>query len=107
AQVRPLLPAEPATLVLVASRRRMTALEGANSLSLDVMSESEASDLFRRVAGADRIANEPEQLAHVLDLCGRLPLAIQIAAARLRDRPSWSVADLISQLERRGGRART
>ncbi|WP_370349595.1 BTAD domain-containing putative transcriptional regulator [Catenulispora sp. EB89] len=106
-QVRPLLPAEPGTLVLIASRRRMTALEGAVPLSLDVMPESDAYDLFSHIAGADRAAAEPEEVKLVLDLCGRLPLAIQIAAARLRDRPSWSVADLVGQLQRRDGRART
>ena len=106
-QVRPLLPAEPGTLVLIASRRRMTALEGAVPLSLDVMPESDAYDLFSHIAGVDRAAAEPDEVKLVLDLCGRLPLAIQIAAARLRDRPSWSVADLVGQLRRRGGRART
>ncbi|WP_344665003.1 AfsR/SARP family transcriptional regulator [Catenulispora yoronensis] len=107
AQVRPLLPAEPGTLVLIASRRRMTALEGAVPLPLDVMPEDDAYKLFSHIAGADRIAAEPEEAKAVLTLCGRLPLAIQIAAARLRDRPSWSVGDLVSQLRRRGGRART
>ncbi len=107
AQVRPLLPAEPGTLVLIASRRRMTALEGAKPLSLDVMPDRDAYELFSRIVGVDRATTEPDQVTLVLELCGRLPLAIQIAAARLRDRPSWSVSDLVGQLRRRDGRART
>ncbi|MBS2531655.1 tetratricopeptide repeat protein [Catenulispora sp. NF23] len=106
-QIRPLLPAEPGALVLIASRRRMAALEGAVPLSLDVMPKRDAYELFSHIAGADRVTAESDQVALVLELCGRLPLAIQIAAARLRDRPSWSVADLVGQLRRRSGRART
>jgi tetratricopeptide (TPR) repeat protein len=107
AQIRPLLPAEPGTLVLIASRRRMAALEGAVPLSLDVMPEQDAYKLFSQIVGLERAAAESGQVALALELCGRLPLAIQIAAARLRDRPSWAVADLVKQLKRRGGRART
>jgi tetratricopeptide (TPR) repeat protein len=34
----------------------------------------------------------------VVELCGRLPLAIRLAAARLRHRPGWTAADLADLL---------
>jgi DNA-binding SARP family transcriptional activator/tetratricopeptide (TPR) repeat protein len=98
-QVRPLLPGSSGSLVLITSRRRLTALEGAVPLSLDAMDRAEAIDLFRVVAGPDRVAETLDGLAEVVELCGRLPLAIRIAAARFRDRSVWTIADLIYQLK--------
>jgi len=106
AQVRPLLPGAPGTLVLISSRRRMTSLEGAVPLSLDVMPKTEATALFRQIIGSDRADAEPDAVSRAVELCGHLPLAIQVAAARLRDRTSWAVADLVNQLQSQHGRAR-
>lgn len=104
--VRPLLPSEPSSLVLITTRRRMTALEGATTISLDVLSEPEAVALFARIAGPERVEAEPDAVSSVIELCGRLPLAIQVAVARLRDRPGWSVSYLVDQLRDRRTRAR-
>jgi tetratricopeptide (TPR) repeat protein len=97
-QVRPLLPASPGCLVLVTSRRRLIALDEARSLSLDVLPVADAVALFRRIAGQDRIAGQADAVERVVQLCGRLPLAVRIAAARLRARPAWTVRDLFDQL---------
>jgi DNA-binding SARP family transcriptional activator/tetratricopeptide (TPR) repeat protein len=98
AQVRPLLPGNPACLALVTSRRRLTDLDGAHTLSLDVLSPGEAVALFTSVVGVERAAAEPEAVREVLRLCGYLPLAVRIAAARLRSRPAWTVARLVKRL---------
>jgi DNA-binding SARP family transcriptional activator/tetratricopeptide (TPR) repeat protein len=98
AQVRPLLPGTPGSIVLITSRRRMPSLEGAVRLSIDVLPHADALSLFGQIVGPDRAAAEPDAAAIAIELCGRLPLAIQIAAARLRDRPSWSVAYLAERL---------
>ncbi len=101
AQVRPLLPASPRVRVLVTSRRRLTVLESASSLSIDVLPPGEAEQLFCRVANR-RPADGP--VADVVALCGYLPLAIRIAASRLRSRPRWTVshlADLLRDESRR------
>lgn len=96
-QVRPLLPGSGGSLVLVTSRRRLVSLEGGRSLSLDLLSAADAVLLFQRVLGP-RADAEPEAVAAIVELCGRLPLAIRIAAARLRHRSSWSVALLVERL---------
>lgn len=98
AQIRPLLPGCAGPLVIISSRRRLPALEGALSVPLDAMSDSDALLLLSRIAGPSRIDAEPEAAREAVRLCGRLPLAIQIAAARLRDRPGWSVARLVERL---------
>ncbi|MGH3239809.1 MAG: hypothetical protein ACRDNL_05475, partial [Spirillospora sp.] len=37
-------------------------------------------------------------LVEVVELCGRLPLAIALVAGRFKHRPAWTVADLIADL---------
>ncbi|GAB3902731.1 BTAD domain-containing putative transcriptional regulator [Kibdelosporangium lantanae] len=96
AQVRPLLPGTADCLVLVTSRQRLTGLDGAFVLSLDVLSPAEAEELFRRVIGTGRMDNAAVQ--EVLQLCGYLPLAIRLAAARLQHRPTWTVEHLARRL---------
>ncbi|MFD8483367.1 BTAD domain-containing putative transcriptional regulator [Kitasatospora sp. NPDC059673] len=106
AQVRPLLPGAGETLVLVTSRRKLSALDGSVALPLDVLPPGDAVELFARVAGEWRVAREPVRAAEAAALCGYLPLAVRIAATRLRDRPAWSVADLVERLADPERRAR-
>ncbi|MFI7680967.1 BTAD domain-containing putative transcriptional regulator [Actinophytocola sp. NPDC049390] len=102
-QVRALLPGAPGTLVLVTSRRRLVGLEVTTALDLDTLRPAEAVRLFTSVVG-DRATREPVAVADVVELCGHLPLAVRIAAARLVHRPSWTIQDLVSRLrsEERG-----
>ncbi|MEO6086624.1 MAG: tetratricopeptide repeat protein [Umezawaea sp.] len=98
AQVRPLLPGTHRALTLITSRRRMVDLETARVLSLDLLPHRDAVALFTTVVSDDRPANEPDVVDEVVELCGRLPLALRIAAARLRSRPTWTVRHLAQRL---------
>jgi DNA-binding SARP family transcriptional activator/Tfp pilus assembly protein PilF len=99
AQTRPLLPGTPSCLVLVTSRSPLAEMVGARSLSLDVLPPSDALALFTRSVGEQRLAGEPPPvLAEIVDQCGSLPLAIHVAAARLRARPQWTAAHLAERL---------
>ena len=101
-QVVPLLPGTPGCLVLVTSRRLLTGLDHSHALSLDLLPVSDAVTLFARAAGEHRVRDEPPaRLAELVELCGRLPLAVRVAAARLRSRPSWTVARLLERLQER------
>ncbi|MGI5230842.1 BTAD domain-containing putative transcriptional regulator [Actinoallomurus sp. CA-142502] len=97
-QVRPLLPGAPGCRVLVTSRRRLVELDTTATLSLDVPPLDEALALFARVIGDSRARAEPAAAREVLGLCGRLPLAIGMVAARLRSRPAWTVGHLSGRL---------
>ncbi|WP_410671414.1 BTAD domain-containing putative transcriptional regulator [Amycolatopsis sp. cmx-4-68] len=98
AQVRPLLPGGPGCLVLITSRARLTSIDAVTTLPLDVLAPAEAAQLLTRVAGPDRTTGPDDAIGEVTRLCGYLPLAVRIAAARLRDRPSWTVAHLAGRL---------
>ena len=104
AQVRPLLPGGDGCAVLVTSRPRLAALEGAHVLDLPVFEPAEAAELLDRVAGPDRTRAEPEAGDALVELCGRLPLAIRVGAARLVARPHWTVRRLADQLADERGR---
>ncbi|MEV6239640.1 BTAD domain-containing putative transcriptional regulator [Lentzea sp. NPDC051838] len=98
AQVRPLLPGTSSSLTLVTSRRRLLDLDAARVLSLDVLPERDAIGLLEQVIGAERVQAEPEAVHELVRLCGYLPLALRIAAARLRTRPTWTVERLNARL---------
>ncbi|MEV7214212.1 BTAD domain-containing putative transcriptional regulator [Kitasatospora cineracea] len=104
AQVRPLLPATPGCAVLVTGRTPMHTLDHALHLRLDALSERDSIALVERTAGrstADRsvVAIEQADLARLVRLCGRLPLALRIAGARLAARRTLPVRGLVGRLE--------
>ncbi len=107
AQVRPLLPGSPGSLVLVTSRNEMTGLvaaEGALPLTLDVLSDAEAHEMFARRLGRERVAAEPEAADEIIAACARLPLALGIAVGRAAVRPTRSLAELAAELHDARGR---
>ncbi|MGW4799040.1 helix-turn-helix domain-containing protein [Nonomuraea sp. MG754425] len=98
-QILPLLPAGPGCRVIVTSRRRLSGLADVANLPLDVLPAAAAIALFTRVAGPERVADVPDEvLAEVVERCGRLPLAVRVAAARLREHATWSVHHLLDRL---------
>ncbi|MDG4798269.1 AfsR/SARP family transcriptional regulator [Micromonospora sp. WMMD1082] len=103
-QIQPLLPGAPGSLAVVTSRRRLVGLAGATPLSLDVLPLDQAVTMFQRATAAPGAAAAGPEVEEVVRLCGRLPLAIRIIAARLRVRPTWTMADLLRRLRTRQSR---
>jgi hypothetical protein len=97
-QIHPLLPAGPQCLAIVTSRTRLATLPGALLANLEVLSEPAAVELLETLAGPERIAADPQAALEVARACGGLPLALHIAGARLRSRPTWTVATLAEEL---------
>lgn len=99
--VRPLLPGAPGCLVVVTSRNQLYGLvagEGAHSLTLDVLTETEAREFLSRRLGAERIENEPDAVAEIITLCGRLPLALAVVSARAVVYPAFPLASIAAEL---------
>lgn len=96
-QVRPLLPGS-GSMVLVTSRsqlRGLAARDGARRIGLDALPVAEAVALLR-----SRLVSAPtdDSLAELADLCGRLPLALTIAAERANQQSQVGISDLIGEL---------
>jgi DNA-binding SARP family transcriptional activator/tetratricopeptide (TPR) repeat protein len=102
AQVRPLLPGTPGSLALVTSRNQLTGLivvDGAHAVVLDVLRPDEARRLLAGGIGAGRTSAEPEAVDRLVTLCGRLPLALAIVAARAVHQPDRRLTDLADELD--------
>ncbi|MFJ2833665.1 tetratricopeptide repeat protein [Streptomyces sp. NPDC087263] len=107
-QVRPLLPADDTSAVLLTSRNIPDV--GARQIRLDNLTPQEAVGLLAQVLrqahgpGDTRVKDEPAQAAQIAEQCGRLPLALQIAGALLADipvRPLASFSQALSDARRR------
>jgi tetratricopeptide (TPR) repeat protein/transcriptional regulator with XRE-family HTH domain len=97
-QVRPLLPGTATSLVLVTSRRRLTALDDAVAVSLDALPPGEAAGLLVRLAGRPGLDPADLAVAEIIELCGCLPLAVGMLARQLHHHPAWTPADLAADL---------
>ncbi|MFE5711769.1 BTAD domain-containing putative transcriptional regulator [Streptomyces sp. NPDC056501] len=97
-QVEPLLPGSADCAVLVTSRTRLPGLAGAHHLRVDPLPADEAVELFTRIAGPDRVAAEPGLVEEIVAACGRLPLAVRIAASRVAAGPGTGLTALAEGL---------
>jgi DNA-binding SARP family transcriptional activator len=100
-QVRPLLPSGPTCCVLVTSRNRLgdlVAHDGAHALPLDLLQPDEARALLSRTLGTDRVDDDQHAVDELIRLCGSLPLALRVAAARLAGDPALRTADLVTEM---------
>jgi DNA-binding SARP family transcriptional activator len=97
-QISVLLPGSSQCSVIVTSRKRLTGLPAANRIEVHRFSRHCALELLTRIVGQARIQAERDAVAALCELCGYLPLALRIVAARLAARPHWSVADLVERL---------
>ena len=97
-QVTPLLPGTGGSVVLVTSRRHLTALEDAAAISLDTLAPGEAAALLARLAGRPGLGSGNGSAGEITRLCGYLPLAIGMLARQLHHHPAWTAADLAADL---------
>ncbi|WP_164551900.1 NB-ARC domain-containing protein [Streptomyces sp. WAC 01529] len=103
-QVRPLLPGVGGPAVLVTSRNRLTTMGPSRSVELGPLSAEHGVTVLARIAGAERVAAEPEAAADIVRLCGRCPLALRVAGTRLACRGQWPLDRLAELLRDERGR---
>ncbi|MCQ9129748.1 AfsR/SARP family transcriptional regulator [Streptomyces hilarionis] len=103
AQVRPLLPGSPTCKVVITSRDSLSSLvsvHGAHRMILDVLSPQEALTLLRALIGP-RVDDDPAAAAALAEQCGRLPLALRVAAELVLSRHRETLAQLVDELRDR------
>lgn len=98
AQVRPLLPTGPGSMVIASSRSRLAGLEGSTVVDLGVFDTAQATGLLEKIVGGRRVRAERDAALQIVELCNNLPLAVRIAGARLAAHPYWPLARLARQL---------
>ena len=96
-QISPLLPTTPGSIVLLTSRRRLSGLAGARQHTVRPLTDDATSTLLTQITGRDFSADHA-QLTRFTRHCGGLPLAVAVAAAHLRPRPTWELNDVVERL---------
>ncbi|MEV7228029.1 BTAD domain-containing putative transcriptional regulator [Polymorphospora sp. NPDC051019] len=97
AQLRPLLPPVAGSALLVTSRSAVAGLT-AYRVVLAPFTGPEALELLAATVGRERVAAERAAAERIVRRCGHLPLAVQIAGARLAAGPHRRLADLADAL---------
>ncbi len=97
-QIRPLLPGTAGSLVLVTSRRHLTALEDTVAISLDTLPPDDASELLIKLAARQDMDPADSSVKEITRLCGYLPLAVGMLARQLHHHPAWSCSRLAADL---------
>ena len=107
AQVRPLIPSDGPSMVVVTSRRALSGLAGVDRLEPAGLSGAEATDLLRGIATTSRDDPAESGIGELARLCDHLPLALRIAGTRLASRPEWTAQHLVGRLAVEEQRLRT
>ncbi|MET4921429.1 BTAD domain-containing putative transcriptional regulator [Streptomyces sp. PSRA5] len=105
-QVRPLLPSTRGCMALVTSRAQLPGLivtHEVRPMTLRVFSSEEARQVMAQRLGADQIEAHPEAVQDIIDLCGRLPLALAIVATAAQTRPNCVLTDIADELHETRG----
>ena len=106
-QVRPLLPpttGQPA--VIMTTRHDLSVSDGSKRYAIKPFSPASghALALFSHLLEAPYVNQYQADLLEIADLLGHLPLAINIAAARLAYEPDAAIADFVDQIRQQESR---
>ncbi|MET7677825.1 AfsR/SARP family transcriptional regulator [Streptomyces seoulensis] len=107
ATVRALLPGGADCVTVVTSRHRLEGLiasDAARPVPLGTLDAQDGTALLAGVLGEERVLGEPVAARRLAELCGGLPLALRVTAARLAGRPRWTLAHLADELADERGR---
>lgn len=98
AQLRPLLLGVPGTLTLVTSRAALRGLRGAHRITVSEMRAADAEALL--LSGSELTPGRVDMadVRELVNIVGRLPLAVAVVAQHIRSRPDWTLADHRSRL---------
>ncbi|MEU3690638.1 ATP-binding protein [Streptomyces narbonensis] len=100
-QVEPLLPGAAGCAVVLTSRRRLGGLAmrvGVERILLRHLSQPESVEVLSSVIGTVRTTAEADAVTALTELCGRLPLALRIAADRVAAHPHHPIGELVEEL---------
>jgi len=89
----------PGSVTVVTSRRAFPALGRlGRQLWVDVMDDGEALTLLGRLVGDEKVKSEHDTYRRLAERLGHLPLALDIAGRRMRDR-GWEPSEMLRRLE--------
>ncbi|MFC4121813.1 AfsR/SARP family transcriptional regulator [Nonomuraea zeae] len=97
AQVRPILPGGARCAVLVTGSNGLSSLAGAR-MEAETLSLDESLRMLGSIVGRSRVEAETDAARAIVRACGRLPLAIRTAGAKLGTNPKYPLRKLAERL---------
>jgi DNA-binding SARP family transcriptional activator len=97
--VQPLIPGSATCAVIMTTRNRLGGLPGVRLVEIQEFDHQTSLDLLAKVIGAERVDAEEVAAQRLVELCGRLPLALRIISAKLAARPHWTLRQMVNKLE--------
>jgi tetratricopeptide (TPR) repeat protein len=97
-QARPLLPVSGGSGAILTSRSPLASLEGAELISVPVLSDQDSVRLLAQLAKITLDASNIDEAVDLARMCGHLPLAIRVAGAKLRTRADWDLGTLVEKM---------
>lgn len=97
-QVDPLVPDDPACLVVAVARGPLTGIPDVRPCTLGGLDGAAAVELLARHTGDVRVTVDPHAAGALAEECGGQPAALLLAGGWLAARPTASVADLTNRL---------
>lgn len=104
-QVRDVLDATSAGVIIITSRRRMSELVGLASIRVGALPIDDSITFLREAVPAGQ--RDEESLAALADIIGCIPLALRIAANRIASRPHETAARFLERVRSEERRMRT
>ncbi|WP_406860051.1 tetratricopeptide repeat protein [Streptomyces sp. HUAS MG47] len=102
-QVDPLLPDNPACLVVAVSQGPLTGIPDVRPCTLGGLDPKSAIELLESFTGSVRITVDPQAAETLTEVCGGKPAALVLAGGWLAAHPKSSVADLAKRLRALAG----
>ncbi|MCA9735328.1 hypothetical protein KC799_24535, partial [candidate division KSB1 bacterium] len=102
--IETLLPGGQVSVLITSRRRDLPFLVENEVLDLQLFSQTECTDLFRKILG-DEVDRHPEEARALFTALGHLPVAIAVAASLLKDSVKWTFASLRAFLSENSGLA--
>jgi tetratricopeptide (TPR) repeat protein len=98
--IQPLLAGASNSVVVTTSRNRMWPLteHGAHLLPIEPLTSESALAMLSNTIGPDRVERDRGQANVLVTLCGRMPIALRLAASRLAVHPQWPVKRIVAEL---------
>jgi DNA-binding SARP family transcriptional activator/tetratricopeptide (TPR) repeat protein len=97
-QITALMPGCPSCAMIVTSRNPLSGLPYAQHFEVDDLDEATSVELLGRVVGPERMQAEPTAALELVRLCGCLPLAVRIVAAKLATKRHWTISHMIQRM---------
>jgi hypothetical protein len=96
-QVRPFLTDSSGSALIITSRSPLWGLSDVQRLGLTHLTRAESLELLHDILGQQAL-NEPGACDRLATACGDLPLALEVAARRLKSRPHWAIGQVVAQV---------